>query len=143
MRYLRCFIIFVFISGFVSGCWVKGRSDSGLRFKRITPGMMSQMDRLIDLGCDNEVEYFNRDVAMLYSILPGGGQFYTGETQKGFMYMFSSPFIIPYIVSFQDAQNSVDYYNFRYTIHFCSKKLKISKRTKPRENEIVIGETVH
>ena len=143
MRYLRCFIIFVFISGFVSGCWVKGRSDSGLRFKRITPEMMSQMDRLIDLGCDNEVEYFNRDVAMLYSILPGGGQFYTGETQKGFMYMFSSPFIIPYIVSFQDAQNSVDYYNFRYTIHFSSKKLKISKRTKPSENEIVKEETVH
>ena len=41
--------------------------------------------------------------------------------------------IIPYIASFRDAQNSVDYYNFRYTAHFCKTKLQVTEDLKDKE----------
>ena len=37
------------------------------------------------------------------------------------------------IVSFQDAQNSVDYYNFRYTAHFCKTKLQVVEDIRDKE----------
>lgn len=135
---------FIIICGLLvllmSGCAGRNsRPGEGLGFKRVTPEMAAQMERLMDLGCEHEFEYFDRDVALLYSVIPGGGQFYTGETRKGFMYLLSSPLIIPYIVAFQDAQSSVDYYNFKYTLHYCRKLLKMTKKAKINKNEIVIG----
>ena len=113
---------------FLSACGIKGGGKSPLLFKRITPVMEMEMEKLIQKGCDQEYEYFDRDIAMLYSLIPGGGQWYTGETRKAWIYLISFPLIVPYIVSFQDAQNSVDYYNFRYTAHFCKNKFQITQK---------------
>ncbi len=93
------------------------------------------MEKLIQEGCDQEYQYFDRDIAMLYSVLPGGGQWYTGETRKAWIYLLSFPLIVPYIVSFQDAQNSVDYYNFRYTAHFCKNKFQMDKKLRESEKK--------
>jgi len=101
-----------------------------MAFKRITPKMERQMEYLLINGCNEEYQYLDPDIAMLYSLLPGGGQFYTGEKKKGILYLLSSPFIFPYLTSFKDAQNSVDYYNFKYTIKFCAQKLGISRKRK-------------
>ena len=125
-RYFR-FIGVVGILFFLSGCWLKGGGGSPLGFKRITPRMEQEMEQLIKAGCDKEYQYFDRDIAFLYSMIPGGGQWYTGEKNKAWLYLLSSPLILPYIVSFQDAQNSVDYYNFKYTAKFCKSKFKIVK----------------
>lgn len=111
---------------FLSACGIKGGSHSPLRFKEITPAM--EMEMLIKAGCDQEYEYFDRDIAMLYSLIPGGGQWYTGETRKAWIYLMSFPLIVPYIVSFQDA-----YYNFRYTAHFCKSKLKVTQKMQEPE----------
>ena len=113
---------------FLSGCWGKGGAGSPMKFKRITPTMEKEMESLIEAGCDREYPYFERDVAFLYSLIPGGGQWYTGEKDKAWFYLLSSPLIIPYIVSFQDAQNSVDYYNFKYTAKFCKSKFRMAKK---------------
>lgn len=110
----------------LSGCWLKGGTGSGLKFKRITPRMEKQMEYVIRKGCKKEYKYLDRDIAVMYSLLPGGGQFYTGETKKGFLYLLSFPLVVPYFISFIDAQNSVDYYNFRYTLYFCKRKLGIT-----------------
>ena len=118
-------VVFVF---FLSGCWGKGGSGSPMKFKRITPAMEMEMESLIEAGCDREYEYFDRDLAFLYSMIPGGGQWYTGEKDKAWFYLLSSPLVIPYIVSFQDAQNSVDYYNFKYTSKFCKSKFRVAKK---------------
>jgi len=93
------------------------------------------MKKLIQEGCDREYEYFDRDIALLYSLIPGGGQWYTGETRKAWIYLMSFPLIVPYIVSFQDAQNSVDYYNFRYTAHFCKSKLKVTQKMQEPDDQ--------
>jgi TM2 domain-containing membrane protein YozV len=119
---------------FLSACGVKGGGHSPLRFKQITPAMEMEMETLIQSGCDKEYAYFDRDIAMLYSLIPGGGQWYTGETRKAWIYLVSFPLIVPYIVSFQDAQNSVDYYNFRYTAHFCKTKLQATKELQQDKN---------
>ena len=113
---------------FLSACGIKGGGKSPLLFKRITPVMETEMEKLIQNGCDQEYEYFDRDIAMLYSLIPGGGQWYTGETRKAWIYLISFPLVIPYIVSFQDAQNSVDYYNFKYTAHFCKNKFQMAQK---------------
>ena len=118
----------VIILSFLSGCWGKGGAGSPMKFKRITPTMEKEMESLIEAGCDREYQYFERDVAFLYSMIPGGGQWYTGERDKAWFYLLSSPLIIPYIVSFQDAQNSVDYYNFKYTAKFCRSKFRVAKK---------------
>ena len=131
-EYFR-FIGVVAILFFLSGCWLKGGGGSPLQFKQITPRMEQEMEQLIKAGCDKEYQYFDRDIAFLYSVIPGGGQWYTGEKDKAWLYLLSSPLIVPYIVSFQDAQNSVDYYNFKYTAKFCKSKFKIAKTlTKPQ-----------
>ena len=96
--------------------------------KRITPKMEKQMTYLLNKGCSEERYYLDPDIAMLYSLIPGGGQFYVGEKKKGILYLLSSPLIFPYLTSFKDAQNSVDYYNFRYTIKFCAEKLGLLRK---------------
>jgi hypothetical protein len=96
--------------------------------KRITPKMEKQMTYLLNKGCSEEQYYLDPDIAMLYSLIPGGGQFYVGEKKKGILYLLSSPLIFPYLTSFKDAQNSVDYYNFRYTIKFCAEKLGLLRK---------------
>ena len=88
------------------------------------------MTYLLSKGCDQEYHYLDPDVAMMYSFIPGGGQFYTGEAKKGILYLVSAPFILPYLTSFKDAQNSVDYYNFKYTIKFCTQKLGLARKSK-------------
>ena len=118
---------------FLSACGIKGGGQSPLHFKRITPAMEMEMEALIEAGCDQEYAYYDRDIALLYSLIPGGGQWYTGETRKAWIYLVSFPLIIPYIVSFQDAQNSVDYYNFRYTAHFCKSKFKVTRKMQEPE----------
>ena len=115
---------------FLSGCWLKGGQGSPMGFKRITPSMEREMEQLIYAGCDKEYQYYDREIAFLYSIIPGGGQWYTGEKEKAWLYFLSSPLIVPYIASFQDAQNSVDYYNFRYTARFCKSKYKKAKKMR-------------
>jgi hypothetical protein len=127
------FILVVGIVFFLSACGIKGGGNSPLRFKQITPAMEMEMEALIQEGCNKEYEFFDRDIAMLYSLIPGGGQWYTGETRKAWLYLMSFPLIVPYIVSFQDAQNSVDYYNFRYTAHFCKTKLQVTEELKDDE----------
>ncbi len=121
MRSAIILVLLLLLSACTTG---RGKANQSLRFKQITPALEKEMSYYIKKGCDREYRYFDPEIARLYSILPGGGQFYTGETQKGWMYVLSSPFIIPYIVSFQDAQNSVDYYNFRYTLKYCREKFK-------------------
>ena len=129
-------IKFIWVTGlvfFLSSCGIKGGAHSPLLFKRVTPAMEKKMEKLIDKGCDQEYQYFDRDIAMLYSVIPGGGQWYTGETRKAWIYLLSFPLIVPYVVSFQDAQNSVDYYNFRYTAHFCKTKFQRTEELKNKE----------
>ena len=118
---------------FLSACGIKGGGQSPLRFKHITPAMEMEMEALIEAGCDQEYAYYDRDIALLYSLIPGGGQWYTGEPRKAWIYLVSFPLIIPYIVTFQDAQNSVDYYNFRYTAHFCKSKFKVTRKMQEPE----------
>ncbi|MBM15870.1 MAG: hypothetical protein CMH75_07265 [Nitrospina sp.] len=128
MQKFICVIVIWSILFFLSGCWLKAGTGSPMGFKRITPSMEKEMEQLINAGCDKEYQYYDREIAFLYSIIPGGGQWYTGEKEKAWLYLLSSPLIVPYIVSFQDAQNSVDYYNFRYTAKFCKSKFKIAKK---------------
>ena len=113
---------------FLSGCWLNAGQGSPMGFKRITPSMEREMEQLIYAGCDKEYQYYDREIAFLYSIIPGGGQWYPGEKEIAWLYLLSSPLIVPYFVSFQDAQNSVDYYNFRYTARFCKFKYKKAKK---------------
>ena len=105
MLRIRIGILLILFSVALSGCWLKGTGNSGMAFKRITPKMEKQMEYLLSKGCDEEYQYLDPDIAMLYSLLPGGGQFYTGEEKKGILYLVSSPFIFPYFTSFKDAQN--------------------------------------
>ena len=132
---MSALIKFIWVAGmvfFLSACGIKGGGRSPLMFKHVTPAMETEMERLIESGCDKEYEYFDRDIAMLYSVIPGGGQWYTGETRKAWIYLMSFPLIVPYIISFQDAQNSVDYYNFRYTAHFCKAKFQTAEVLKDK-----------
>ncbi len=121
-------ISLILFSVFLSGCWLKGTGSAGMAYKRITPKMEKQMTYLLNKGCSEEQYYLDPDIAMLYSLIPGGGQFYVGEKKKGILYLLSSPLIFPYLTSFKDAQNSVDYYNFRYTIKFCAEKLGLLRK---------------
>ena len=130
MLRIRIGVLLILFSVALSGCWLKGTGNSGMAFKRITPKMEKQMEYLLSKGCDEEYQYLDPDIAMLYSLLPGGGQFYTGEKKKGVLYLVSSPFLFPYFTSFKDAQNSVDYYNFKYTINFCAQKLGLARKRK-------------
>ena len=132
---MSALIKFIWVAGmlfFLSACGIKGGGRSPLMFKHVTPAMETEMEQLILSGCDKEYEYFDRDIAMLYSVIPGGGQWYTGETRKAWIYLMSFPLIVPYIISFQDAQNSVDYYNFRYTAHFCKTKFQTAEVLKDK-----------
>jgi len=132
---MSALIKFIWVAGmvfFLSACGIKGGGRSPLMFKHVTPAMETEMEQLIENGCDKEYQYYDRNIAMLYSVIPGGGQWYTGETRKAWIYLISFPLIVPYIISFQDAQNSVDYYNFRYTAHFCKTKFQTAEMLKDK-----------
>ena len=132
---MSALIKFIWVAGmvlFLSACGIKGGGRSPLMFKHVTPAMETEMEQLIENGCDKEYQYYDRNIAMLYSVIPGGGQWYTGETRKAWIYLMSFPLIVPYIISFQDAQNSVDYYNFRYTAHFCKTKFPTAEVLKDK-----------
>jgi len=118
---IKISILLIFLSFFLSGCWLKGAGNSEMSLKRITPKMEKQMSYLLDKGCNEEYQYLDPDIAMLYSFLPGGGQFYAGEQKKGILYLLSSPLIFPY-----------HYYNFKYTIKFCAQKLGLVRQIKPK-----------
>ena len=68
-----------------------------MALKRITPKMEKQMAFLLDKGCDVEYQYLDPDLAMLYSFLPGGGQFYAGEQKKrhSLPHIFAIDFPLP------------------------------------------------
>ncbi len=108
-----------------------------MRFKNITPDMEIQLQDLMTQGCIPEYEILENKTAYMYSLIPGGGQIYTGEPKKALFYVLGSILIVPYFISFEDAQNSVDYLNAQYSIDYCRKKLRLSrhmeKRAKNRE----------
>ena len=90
-----------------------------MAFKRITPKMEKQMEYLLSKGCDEEYQYLDPDIAMLYSFLPGGGQFYTGEKKKGIFYIVSSPFFFPYITHMKEIYMYYDAFtHLRFFITF-------------------------
>ena len=119
----------------LSAC-MAGQGKNPMRFKQITPELEDKMSFYIEKGCDREYRYFDPQIAQLYSIIPGGGQFYIGENRKGWMYALSFPLIIPYIISFQDAQNSVDYYNLKYTLKQCREMFGPNKKPKAQKRKM-------
>lgn len=113
-----------------AGCsaqWDWDRMNSGTRFKQITPAMEVRLKESRRQGCRGSYQILDPRSAELYSIFPGGGQFYTGETKKAFLYMIGSILIVPYFIAFEDAQRSVDYYNYKYTVEFCEEKLRAAR----------------
>ncbi len=99
------------------------------KYKEVSPTMEHEMEVLLQKGCDKERKLYDNDAAYLYSLIPGGGQLYTGETKKALWYMAGSFLIIPYFISFEDAQKTVDYYNFQHTINYCKKKLRFTENS--------------
>lgn len=123
---------------FLTGCEslrLSERTKADLKFKKITPKMELQMADLKKRGCQGGGSLLDKDLAQMYSIIPGGGQFYTGETKKGFYYLFGSILIVPYFASFPDAQNSVDYYNFQYDIDYCQEKLRLARQMQAEKEK--------
>ena len=136
---MKDFILVVIIGlVFITGCESIGFSEKAkaeLRYKKITPKMELQMADFMKRGCNGGGGIFDNDLAQMYSIIPGGGQFYTGETKKGLYYLFGSIFIVPYFASFQDAQNSVDYYNFQYDIDYCKEKQWLTRKIEGKKGK--------
>ena len=101
-------------------------------FKKVTPDMEVQVEELMSQGCLPEYKMLENETAYLYSLIPGAGQLYTGEPKKALMYALGSVLIVPYLISFEDAQSSVDYINIKYSIDYCKEKLRLSKQMKER-----------
>lgn len=119
----------IILSLVLTGCGTPGlTARPDLQFKQITPEMDIRMANLRKQGCTGGTPILDKDVAWAYSIIPGGGQFYTGESEKGIYYLFGSALIVPYFVAFQDAQNSVDFYNFQHDIEYCTEKLRLARQ---------------
>lgn len=134
--FLACF--FISLAGCASLTWDNIKPDP--KFKQITPVMEVQMRELRAQGCTGNYEILDSEVAFLYSLIPGGGQFYTGETKKAWWYLFGTVLIVPYFISFDDAQNTVDYLNFRYTIDYCTEKLRLVREVKKQEKQLKVLE---
>ena len=113
-----------------------------MRFKKISPAMEVELDDLMGKGCVPNYQILEKDTAYMYSLIPGGGQIYTGESKKALMYMVGSFLIIPYLVAFDDAQSSVDYINAKYAIDYCREKVRLvkQKELQAKENHF-LGET--
>ena len=123
----------IILSLVLTGCGTSGgTAKSNLRFKQITPEMDVRMANLRKQGCTGGTPVLDKDAARLYSLIPGGGQFYTGEKEKGIYYVLGSVLVIPYFVAFQDAQNSVDFYNFQHDIDYCTKRLQLVRQLEQR-----------
>lgn len=99
------------------------------RYKEISPAMEHEMEALMLKGCKEERKLYDSDAAYLYSIIPGGGQLYAGEIGKALWYMAGSFLIIPYFISFEDAQRTVSYRNFQHTINYCKEKFRLSENS--------------
>lgn len=117
------------------GCGTLKQIGPDWKNKHVTPIMEVQMNHFLDQGCDQEYEIYNKDLAFLYSVIPGGGHFYTGDYKRGFWFMFTSAFVLPYFASFEDAQRGVDYHNLKYTIDFCRQKLRLTQKLKERKKK--------
>lgn len=117
------------------GCGTLEEIGPDWKHKQVTPIMEVQMNYLLEQGCDQEYEIYDKDLAFLYSVIPGGGQFYTGDYKRGFWYLIASAFVLPYFASFEDAQHGVDYHNLKYTIDFCRQRLKLTQKLKEREKK--------
>jgi len=120
----------------LNGCGTSGViANSGFQFKQITPEMDVRMADLRKQGCAGGAPVLDKDVARAYSIIPGGGQFYTGETEKGVYYLLGSALVVPYFVAIQDAQNSVDFYNFQHDIDYCTERLRLARQLEQQKGE--------
>ncbi len=98
-----------------------------LQIKRITPEMKIKMAELEAAGCEERFQVKDPGMAKTLAIFPGGGQFYNEEPLKGLYYMGTSIFLIPYIASFKDAEQTREYLNFQSSIHFCEEQLRVLK----------------
>ncbi len=106
------------------------------KYKEVSPAMEHEMEALLQKGCKKERKLYDNDAAYLYSLIPGGGQLYTGETKKAFWYMAGSFLIIPYFISFEDAQKTVNYLNFQHTIDYCKEKLRLSENSSGGKKDL-------
>jgi hypothetical protein len=142
VRVLSCLICFFIAFSLLSGCAGRGKKVTwnkvekkwnevkpNPKYKEVTPAMEHEMETLLQKGCNKERKLYDNDAAYLYSLIPGGGQLYTGETKKALWYMAGSFLIIPYFISFEDAQRTVDYRNFQHTIKYCKEKLRLTENS--------------
>lgn len=142
---MRLFLYFLCLSIAVllfSGCAGRGKKIDWVKvekkwdevkpdpkYKEVSPKMEKEMEALMQKGCKKERKLYDNEAAYLYSLIPGGGQLYTGETKKALWYMAGSFLIIPYLVSFEDAQRTVNYRNFIHTIRYCKEKLRLTENS--------------
>ncbi len=104
----------------------KGLSND-LEIKRITPSMKVRMGEMEDAGCIEKEIVKSPEISRTIALFPGGGQFYNGEPLKGMYYLATSILILPYIVSFKDAAQTVEYLNFKHTLEFCEEKMRVAR----------------
>lgn len=142
MRLFSFLICFLIAFSLFSGCAGRGKQVTWKKvekkwkeikpdpkYKEVSPAMELEMEALLQKGCNKERKLYDNDAAYLYSLIPGGGQLYTGETKKALWYMAGSFLIIPYFISFEDAQKTVDYRNFQHTINYCKEKLRLTENS--------------
>ena len=60
------------------------------KYREVTPEMEHEMEALLKQGCKKERKLYDNEVAYLYSLIPGGGQLYTGETKKALRFRKAS-----------------------------------------------------
>lgn len=124
------FLILLGACGPKSKLLFEGLSED-LQIKRITPEMKIKMAELEAAGCEDKFQVKDPGMAKTLAVFPGGGQFYNEEPLKGLYYMGTSLFILPYIASFKDAEQTREYLNFQSSIHYCEEQLRVLKE---REN---------
>ena len=149
---MRLFLYFLCLSITIllfSGCAGRGEKINWMKvekkwrevtpnpkYKEVSPTMEQEMEALMLKGCKKERKLYDNDAAYLYSLIPGGGQLYTGETKKALWYMAGSFLIVPYLISFEDAQRTVNYYNFQHTIDYCKEKLGLTENSSSGDKNL-------
>ncbi|GEM_PF-524292 len=111
-----------------------------LQIKRITPEMKIKMAELEAAGCQDKFQMKDPGMAKTLAIFPGGGQFYNEEPLKALYYMGTSLFLIPYIASFKDAEQTREYLNFQSSIHYCEEELRVLKERENLPSHILLKE---
>tara|TARA_B100001123_G_C14949091_1_gene882914 strand:- start:47 stop:532 length:486 start_codon:yes stop_codon:yes gene_type:complete len=140
VRRFDSLICFLIVFSLFSGCAGRGKQVTWAkvekkwrditpdpRYKQVSPEMEHEMEILMQKGCKKERKLYDSDTAYLYSLIPGGGQLYTGEIKKAMWYIAGSFLIIPYFISFEDAQRTVSFRNFQHTIDYCKERLRLSE----------------